>query len=231
MTKKIILAWSGGKDSALALRELGKSKEYEVVCLLCTITSDFMRVSMHGVRSELINIQAEHLGKPLEKVLISKDGDNSEYESRMSEVLSRYKNAGIQAVAFGDIFLEDVRKYREDHLAQMGMKAVFPLWGRDTTRLANEFIDNGFEAVVTCVDSHYLGKEFVGRIFNRQFLADLPSGVDDCGENGEFHTFVYRAPFFLEKIENRLGDIVYRESRFYYCDVMNIPKMTRPLIK
>lgn len=224
MKGKILLAWSGGKDSALALYELLKSNLYEVVSLLVTITSDYDRVSMHGVRRELIERQALALGFPLDIVLIPKNCTNEEYEKRMEEKMICYKNKGVEKVAFGDIFLEDVREYRERNLARAGMEGVFPIWGRTSRELAESFIEMGFKAVTTCVDGKALTKDFVGREFNREFIASLPPESDPSGENGEFHTFVYDGPIFKEKVAFKRGEIVLREGRFYFCDLLLLEK-------
>ncbi len=157
---------------------------------------------------------------PLEKVFISKQSSNEEYESKMIAALEKYKEAGVTSVAFGDIFLEDLRKYRENNLANLGMKGIFPIWKKDSTELARAFIDQGFRAVITCVDSRVLHKSFVGREFDKQFLCDLPLEVDPCGENGEFHSFVYDGPIFEKRIAYTKGDIVLRDNRFYYCDIL-----------
>ncbi len=215
-----IVSWSGGKDSALALHELAKTKNYEVVSLLTTITEDYHRTSIHGLRQILLERQAQSLGLALEKVFISKNTSNEEYESKMREVLAKYLTAGISSVVFGDIFLEDVRKHREEKLSEIGMRAIFPIWERDTTELARTFIDSGFKAVIICVDSNVLDKMFVGRVFDEQFLSEIPSTVDPCGENGEFHSFVYDGPIFGERILHTIGEVVLRENRFYYCDLI-----------
>lgn len=220
--EKAILSWSGGKDSALALYELQKTEDYEIVALLTTITQDYDRVSMHGVRRMLLERQAQSLGFPLEKVFISKDTSNEEYGAKMHEVLTKYLLVGVSSVAFGDIFLEDVRRYREENLAKLAMKGIFPLWKRDTKELARAFIDLGFRAVVTCVDSEHLDGRFVGRIYDEQFLRELPSTVDPCGENGEFHSFVYDGPIFRERIPHPIGDVVLRDNHFWFCDLVPV---------
>ncbi len=218
--EKVLVCFSSGKDSALGLWEIERSGQYEVAALLSTVTSDYDRISMHGVRRELLEKQVEATGYPLEKVFITAGGDNAQYEARMREVLSRYRDAGVRKVAFGDLFLEEVRKYREDNLLKVDMEAVFPLWGRATGELAREFIDTGFRAVITCVDSELLDGRFVGRDFDREFLAELPANVDFCGENGEFHTFVYAGPIFKQPIPFTRGQTVIRENRFYFTDVL-----------
>lgn len=222
MEEKVLFAWSGGKDSAIALYELSANKNYKVVALLTTVTEGYNRVSIHGVRSALLKEQAESLGIALEKVYITKDSSNNEYETKMREKLTYYKNQGVLSAAFGDIFLEDLRRYREDNLSKIGMKGIFPIWKKDTWELAHRFIDLGFKAIITCVDSNILGKEFVGRIFDKQFLSKIPSGVDPCGENGEFHSFVYDGPIFHERISYKKGEVVLRNNRFYYRDLLPI---------
>lgn len=222
VAEKVIFSWSGGKDSALALYEIQKSKNYEILALLTTITEDYDRVSMHGLRRILLEQQAESLGISLEKVFITKDASNEEYESKMKEALLRYKNAGVQSVVFGDIFLQDVRKYREENLSKIGMNGVFPIWRRNTTELAHTFIDRRFKAITICVDSNVLDKRFAARDFDTQFLSELPPTVDPCGENGEFHSFVYDGPIFRENILFKKGEIVLRDNRFYYCDLIPI---------
>ncbi len=220
MIKKALFAWSSGKDSAMALHELRSSGRYEVSALLSVITEGYDRISMHGVRRILLERQAESLGLSLEKIFISQNSSDKEYEEKMRKVLLNYKEKGVLDVVFGDIFLEDLRKYREDNLARVGMSGVFPIWKRDTAELANTFIDLGFKAVVTCVDTKVLNGSFAGRTFDKRFLHDLPSGVDPCGENGEFHSFVYGGPIFKDEVSLDKGDIVLRDNRFSYCDLV-----------
>ncbi len=224
MKEKVIFSWSGGKDSALALYELTQRADYEIIALLTTINQDYDRTSMHGVRRILLEQQAQSLGFALEKVLVSKDSSNEEYERKMQEVLEKYQADGAYSVVFGDIFLEDLRKYRQEKLSKIGMKAIFPIWKFNTTELANTFIDSGFKAVITCVDSNVLSKIFVGRAFDEQFLSELPCGVDPCGENAEFHSFVYDGPIFQSSIPYTSGEIALRENRFYYCDLVPFEK-------
>lgn len=219
MPEKVLLSWSGGKDSALALYEIQRRPEYEVVSLLTTLTEDYDRVTMHGVRRVLLERQAESLGLPLEQILLSKEASNEEYESKMQAMLAKFRQAGVASVVFGDVFLEDIRKYREDNLSKIGMKAIFPIWMRDTAELAQTFVDLGFKAIVTCVDSKILGKKFAGRMIDDPFLAELPSHVDPCGENGEFHSFVFDGPIFKRRIPLTVGQIVSRDS-FYFCDLV-----------
>jgi uncharacterized protein (TIGR00290 family) len=216
MAEKVLFSWSGGKDSALALYEISRSKRYEIAGLLTTVTEDYRRISMHGVRETLLEQQASAIGLPLSKVFISKNGTNEEYESKMKEVLLKFQKLGVSAVVFGDIFLEDIRKYREENLAKVGMKGVFPLWGKDN--VPQTFIDLGFKAIVTCVDAKVLDKKFVGKLFDNKFLAELPANVDPNGENGEFHSFVFEGPTFHQKIPYKIGEVVKRDS-FYFCDL------------
>jgi uncharacterized protein (TIGR00290 family) len=217
--KKILLAWSGGKDSAMALYEIQKKKGYEIVALLTTVTDGYGRVSMHGVREELLERQAESLGLCLHKILIPQKAANEEYESIMRDVLTTYRDEDVHSVAFGDIFLGDLRKYREEKLAKIGMKGIFPIWKRDSRELVRTFIDLGFRAITTCVDSKVLDSSFVGREIDDDFVRQLPPHVDPCGENGEHHSFVYRGPTFKRKIAFTVGEIVLRDS-LYFCDLL-----------
>ena len=222
MREKVIMSWSGGKDSALALYEIQRSGKYEVVSLLTTINEDYDRISMHGVRRVLLERQAQLLGLPLEKIFLPKDVSNEDYESKMEDVLSRYKKDGIGSVVFGDIFLEDLRRHREDNLSKVNMSGIFPIWKVDTGELANKFIDSGFQAVITCGDSQVMDKKFVGRDFDRELLAELPGDVDPCGENGEFHSFVHNGPNFGHPIDYIKGEVVLRENRFCFCDILPV---------
>jgi len=223
--EKVLFTWSGGKDSAMALYELQKDGRYEIVALLTSVTEDYDRISMHGVRRVLLEQQAQSLGLPLEILYITRNSSNEEYEAKLKDKLLQYKNHGVSSVVFGDIFLEDLRKYRESNLAQVGMKGIFPIWKRDTAELAHTFIDLDFKAVITCVDSNVLDGKFVGRYFDSQFLSELPAKVDPCGENGEFHSFVYDGPIFHERIRFRRGKIVLRDNRFYFRDLISIRKL------
>lgn len=221
--RKTLFAWSGGKDSARALYELKKTGEYEILALLTTITEDYDRISMHGVRRNLLEQQAKSLGFPLEKVYITKNSSNEEYEAKMKDKLTYYQGRGASSVVFGDIFLEDLKRYREKNLSKIGMKGIFPIWERNTTDLAHTFIRLEFKAVITCVDSTYsLDERFVGRVFDEQFLSELPAGVDPCGENGEFHSFVFAGPIFSESVKFKRSDIVLRDNRFFFCDLIPI---------
>ena len=217
--EKVLFSWSGGKDSALSLYEILRSGKYEIVSLLTTITEDYDRVSLHGVRRTLVEQQAYSLGLPIEKVFISKSSSNKDYDSKMGEVLAKFKQDGITQVVFGDIFLEWVKKYREDNLSKLGMKGIFPIWGRDTAELTKLFITTGFQAVITSVDLKVLDKRFVGRTLDKQFFAELPPDVDSGGENGEFHSFVFDGPIFKKRIAYTLGELVQRNSH-YFCDLL-----------
>jgi uncharacterized protein (TIGR00290 family) len=218
--ERVVFTWSGGKDSAMALYELQMANSYEISALLTTVTEDYDRISMHGVRSALLEQQAESLRLPLDKVYITRNASNEDYEARMRDKLLYYRSQGINSVVFGDIFLEDLRKYREDNLAQAGMQGIFPVWRRDTREMARTFIDLGFKAIITCVDSNVLDKKFVGRLFDERLLSEFPDSVDPCGENGEFHSFVYDGPIFRERIRYEQGEIVLRDERFYFCDLI-----------
>jgi uncharacterized protein (TIGR00290 family) len=222
MIRKVLFTWSGGKDSALALYELQRKHDHEILALLTTVTEDYDRVSMHGVRTILLEHQVNSLGFPIEKVYLPKGSCNEVYEAKMNEVLQKYLGLGVSSVVFGDIFLEDLRKYREDNLSKIGMKAIFPIWKRDTAELAYEFIDLGFKAIITCVDSHVLDRTFVGRFFDRQLLSEFPSTIDPCGENGEFHSFVFDGPIFQKRVSYIKGEVVLRDDRFWYCDLIPV---------
>ena len=221
MLEKILLTWSGGKDSAMALHEIQKISDFEIESLLTTVTEDYRRISMHGIKEELLDMQVKALGYELEKIIISKHCTNKEYDLKMRHTLEKYVSLGIKKVVFGDIFLADVRKYREQNLAKIGMTGIFPLWSKKTTILAHDFIELGFKAVITCVDTHSLEGTFVGRMFDQKFLDELPPNIDPCGENGEFHTFVWDGPIFSTPISFEIGENVLRDNRFYYCDLIS----------
>lgn len=220
---RMVLSWSGGKDASLALAELRERDGVEVVELLTTVGADTGRVTMHGVRRELIERQADAVGVPLRVVELPPDPSNDEYEAVMDEVHADYEARGIDRVAFADLLLEDVREYREEQLADTDLDGWWPVWGRDTTAVARDFLDRGFRATVACVDSEHLDASFAGREYDDQFLRDLPDGVDPCGENGEFHTFVWDGPVFSEPIRVEVGETVTREvkwSEFHYADLL-----------
>lgn len=218
--EQVLVSWSGGKDSALALHEILRNGCYEVAALVTTVTENYDRISMHGVRRILLERQAAALGISLETVLISQDATNEEYEARMGALLQRYRQAGILSVVFGDIFLEDLRRYREGKLATIGMKGVFPLWKKDTRLLIRSLAALGYRAITTCVDTAALDARFVGRLIGEEFLSQLPPAVDPCGENGEYHSFVFDGPNFTRPIAYSLGEVVLRRDRFSYCDLL-----------
>jgi len=231
--EKAIFCWSGGKDSSLCLYEVLKSGEYKVAYLLTTLNENFKRISMHGVQEALLEEQSRYIGIPLKKVYV-KEGSNEEYERNMEKLLLEVKAEGINNVIFGDILLEDLRQYRETNLAKVGMKAVFPLWQRNTDQLIKTFISLGFKTITCCVNDD-LGKAMVGAEIDSEFVDSLPGHVDPCGENGEFHTFCYDGPIFKSKIKFTKGEKVFkplelRESDtnlnqlktkgFWYCDLI-----------
>jgi uncharacterized protein (TIGR00290 family) len=215
----LALSWSGGKDSALALHELRQRPGPPPRALITTVTADYGRISMHGVRRELLSCQARSVGLPLVEVEIPAGCPNDVYEQRMGQAMAQAPLAGAETIAFGDLFLDDIRAYREQRLGRVGKEAVFPLWGRDTTALACEFIAACFEAVLVCIDPRRLDPSFAGRRFDTELLADLPPDVDPCGENGEFHTFVHAGPIFSAPIACQVGETVQRDG-FVFCDVL-----------
>lgn len=239
---KAIFNWSGGKDSALALYHVLKEEKFDISELITTVNSKYKRISMHGVRNELLSAQALSLGIPLKEILVPEQPSMEDYDTIMKAQLTHIKKEKVTHSIFGDIFLEDLRTYRENKLKEVGLKAVFPLWNRATIDVVHEFIDLGFKTIVVCVKSELLGKEFVGRVLDRDFLNDLPENVDPCGENGEFHTFVFDGPIFEKPIAFEIGEKVFKEYKapkdkeeacfsanvekkvagFYFCDL--IPK-------
>ncbi len=218
---KALLSWSGGKDCAAALGKVLAGGRLDVAALVTTVTAGYERISMHGVRTALLEEQALALGVRLEKAVIPMAASNEEYETALESVLARYEGL-VSRVVYGDIFLGDVRKYREEHLGRLGFECEFPLWGIDTRELARDFIESGWRAVVVCVDGDVLSGDFAGREYDRDFLSDLPAGVDPCGENGEFHTFVCDGPVFGRKVELQKGEVVLRDGRFYFCDLLPV---------
>ena len=243
MKPKAIFNWSSGKDSALALYKIVQSNEYEVCSLLTSVNQHYDRISMHGVRTKLLEAQAKSLGLPLYKMEIPEMPSMEIYEDIMKQTLTRFKNQSLTHSIFGDIFLEDLRKYREDKLDAIGFTGVFPLWKIDTKDLIEEFLDLGFKTIVTCVNEKYLDKSFAGRVIDEQFIKDLPNNVDVCGENGEFHTFTFDGPLFSNPVKFEIGEVVYRKYEkpktsvsgtacdtedsafdygFWYCDLINL---------
>lgn len=224
----VILSFSGGKDSLLALARLSMDPDWQVVRLLTTLNERYQRIAMHGVRRSLLEEQARSLGLPLDLVFLPAHGGNTEYETALSHRLVEYRSVGIYHVAFGDLFLEDVRRYRETHLAQVGMTGLFPLWGQPTNGLARRFIAEGYRATVVCVDTTQLDPSFAGREFDNHFLDTLPPTVDPCGERGEFHSFVYDGPPFNRPVPFQRGQTVLRDRRFQYCELHHLPPEPPP---
>ena len=217
---RALVSWSGGKDSAWALHLLRQSDEYEIVGLLTTVNQRFQRIAIHGVRESLLAQQAEAIGLPLWKVELPFPCSNDEYEARMRVVFERAKDEGVEAVVFGDLFLEDIRAYRERLLQPAGLLAVFPVWGLPTADLAGEMIRAGVRATIVTIDPRRLDPAYVGRSFDAQLLFDLPEDIDRCGERGEFHTFVWDGPMFAHPIAITLGEFVERDG-FWYADLVS----------
>jgi uncharacterized protein (TIGR00290 family) len=231
VSEKVLFCWSGGKDSAMALHRVLADSRYEVVGLLTTYNEHYQRVSMHGIRLDLSERQAESIGLPLDKVFVSQRSSNEEYALKMAECMLRYKEQGVTTVAYGDIFLEDLRAWREENLRQIGMSAIFPLWKNDTRELIREFIDLGFKSRICCINDAFLDESAVGRDIDAEFIASLPPDVDPCGENGEYHSFAYGGPIFRETLAIECGEKVYRpvERTHPGSDVCALPdrKLTK----
>lgn len=227
----VVLSWSGGKDSALALYRLRRDPRYRVVALLTSVSEEYRRISHHGVREELLDAQAAAVGLPLTKIYLPTENgracSNRVYEDILLSALRGFARQGIRIVAHGDIFLEDLRRYRERLLSQVDMAGVFPLWGADTGELVRSFVESGFEAYLTCVEP-ILGREFAGRRIDAGFVASLPAGVDPCGENGEYHSFVFAGPIFAHEVAVRPGVVVERDGR-YYADLLPAGVECEPL--
>ena len=219
---QVVIAWSGGKDSALALQALRADPGVEAVALLTTVTREYDRISMHGVRRTLLHTQAVSVGLPLLEAVIPANATNETYEAVMLAALAeiRERFPAVRHIAFGDLFLADVRAYRERQLAGTGFDPLFPLWGLDTRALAERFIADGFEAAIVCVDTQQLPAAFAGRSYDRDLLRELPATADPCGENGEFHSFVAAGPGFASRVPFVRGEVVLREGRFAYCDLV-----------
>jgi uncharacterized protein (TIGR00290 family) len=216
---KAWISWSTGKDSAWALHTVRQQGEVEIVALLSTLNAKFARVAMHAVREELLDAQAAALGLPVVKVPLPWPCPNETYEQAMAQAMTLARDEGIRSIIFGDLFLEDVRKYREQKLAATGIQPLFPLWGLNTTELAHQMVSAGLRARLTCVDPSKLPAEFAGRTFDEQLLKDLPEGVDPCGENGEFHTFAFEGPMFGAGIPLKTGEVVRRDN-FVFADIL-----------
>jgi uncharacterized protein (TIGR00290 family) len=220
--RRALLSWSSGKDSAWALHLLRQRDDIEVLGLLTTISRPHARVAMHAVRESLLEAQAAAAGVPVRKVFIPSPCPNEEYERVMAEAMDQAKADGIDTIAFGDLYLEDIRRYREEKLASTGLSLEFPLWGMPTGELANHMVASGLEAYVTCVDPRVLDRSFAGRRFDRELLEDLPEGVDPCGENGEFHTYAIAGPMFRERLAVAPGEVVERDG-FVFADLDFLP--------
>ncbi len=238
--KKTYFNWSTGKDAALALYYLNSNSEYQVTKLITTVNSDFKRVSMHGLRESLLDAQAESIGIPLQKLYLSGAVSMADYDAAMKDFTEVLVSEKYEYSAFGDIFLQDLKEYREDRLEKVGLKAVFPLWMKNTRLLLEELLSLGFKAITVCVNAKLLDVSFVGRIIDEAFIEDLPENVDPCGENGEFHTFVFDGPIFKKPVDFVVGEKVLRsydlseddadncfaddaktwDTRFWYCDLL-----------
>ena len=216
---KLWLSWSSGKDSAWTLHKLRASGEFEITALLTTINQDAARVAMHAVREELLEKQAAAAGVPLVKVQIPAQCSNAMYEAAMTAAVAQARASGVSHMAFGDLFLADIRRYREEKLAATGITPIFPLWDLPTPALAREMVAGGLRAYLTCVDPKKLDRSFAGRLFDRELLDDLPPGVDPCGENGEFHSFAFAGPMFEKTLEVTPGEILERDG-FVFADVL-----------
>ncbi len=221
------MSWSSGKDSAWALQVLRARGEVEVVGLLTTFNREFARVSMHGVRDALVRGQARAVGLPLRAVRLPWPCSNADYEAAMSRAMARARAEGVTHIAFGDLFLEDIRAYREERMAQAGMTPLFPLWGADTARLAREMVASGTRAVLVCVDPKQLDPRFCGRPFDASLLEELPRGVDPCGERGEFHTFVWDGPAWARPVAVTRGEVVERDG-FVFADLLPAAPASAP---
>ncbi|MDN3594598.1 diphthine--ammonia ligase [Zunongwangia endophytica] len=238
--KKAYLNWSSGKDAALSFYKIQQKSEFEIATLFTSVNSDVNRISMHGVRLELLEAQAKSIGLPLQVAELSGNVSMKTYNEVMQTETTKLKNEGIDFAVFGDIFLEDLKEYRDQQLSEIGLSGVYPLWKKDTKKLVEDFIELGFKAIVVCTNAEYLDETFCGRIIDHQFLKDLPEDVDPCGENGEFHTFVYDGPIFSEAIKFEIGEKVHRiyqkeeegedncftdedtnwDTGFWYCDLI-----------
>lgn len=241
--KKAYLNWSSGKDAAFSLYKLQQEGDFEVIKIFTAINTDVNRISMHGVRVELLAAQAKSLGLPLQLAKFSGNVSMETYNEVMKAETKKLKAAGVDFACFGDIFLEDLKEYRDSQLAKVGLSGVYPLWKKDTKKLVEDFIELGFKAIVVCTNAKYLDESFCGRVIDHQFLEDLPKNVDPCGENGEFHSFVFDGPIFSEAINFEIGEKVHRtyqkaeegedncftdeetnwDTGFWYCDLLDLP--------
>lgn len=217
--QRILLSWSSGKDSAWTLHVLRQRSDIEVVGLFCTVNKEFGRVAMHAVREELLHRQALHLELPVQTIEIPHPCSNEEYEARMGIFVEHAKAQGISSFAFGDLFLEDIRQYREQKLAGTGITPLFPLWGMPTQELAFTMVHSGLRARITCINPHSLPSDWVGREYDQSFLRELPAGVDPCGENGEFHSFAFDGPMFSQPVPVCPGEVMHRDG-FVFADLL-----------
>lgn len=217
--KKTLLSWSSGKDSAWALHILRRQPEIEVTGLFCTVNQEFGRVAMHAVRVELLQRQAENVGLPVQLIPIPNQCADSEYEVIMTDFIEGAKQQDVECLAFADLFLEDIRRYRETNLAGTGITPIFPLWGIPTKELSREMVNNGLRAKITCIDPKHLTSDFAGQEYDISFLDRLPADVDACGENGEFHTFAFDGPMFTEEVSLMVGETVSRDG-FIFTDLL-----------
>lgn len=231
MSKKTYLNWSSGKDASMALHQLQKDSDFSVDLLLTSVNGHHNRVSMHGLRRELLERQIEALGLKMETIELPEEPTMDEYSQIMEGKVKELKRRGFECSAFGDIFLEDLKEYREKQLQKFEMKSVFPLWKRNTKELLQEFLSQGFKAIVVTCNANLLDESFVGRVIDERFISDLPNEVDPCGENGEFHTFCFDGPIFNQPVDFKIGEKVYREYNspngekeekigFWYCDLI-----------
>lgn len=229
--KKAYFNWSSGKDSALALYKIQQQKEFEVVKLITNVNEDYQRVSMHGLHEDLLTAQVESIGLPLEKIMFPADVTMDLYNQRMKEKTAELKSDGLHYAVFGDIFLEDLKNYRDKKLAEVAIEGVYPLWKRDTKELLQEFLSLGFKAITVCVNAKLLGEEFVGRVIDEQFINDLPENIDVCGENGEFHTFVFDGPIFKNPVEFTIGEKVQKSYTLKDDDTQNCHTGSKEKVK
>ncbi|SDM57891.1 MJ0570-related uncharacterized domain-containing protein [Daejeonella rubra] len=229
--KKVVLFWSAGKDSAMALHKIQNDENFELLALVTTLNEEYKRVSMHGIPEVILDRQCEALGIPLIKMWVPNQAANDSYEHAFLELCGDLKKKGVEVLAFGDIHLEDLRKYREELVNRGGLKASFPLWEIPTVELMNNFIANGFKAITCCINTGVLSEDWIGRQLDRKFLEDLPEGVDPCGENGEYHTFCFAGPVFKDSIPYQTGELVFKplkietakgesESGFLFLDII-----------
>lgn len=219
MKKRVLLSWSSGKDCAWALHVLRQQADIEVVGLFSTVNEEFERVAMHAVRNELVKLQADSVGLPVELIPIPYPCSNDAYERIMAEFIQRVKAQGIDSIAFGDLYLEDIRQYREDKLAGTGITPIFPLWGMATDALSKTMVEAGHRAIITCIDPAKMPAELAGHEYNAAFLQQLPAAVDPCGENGEFHSFAFDGPMFKQPVNLQVGETVTRDG-FIFTDIL-----------